>query len=163
MTSRGCSAVRILVPLVTVHLALGHRIMHADKAEQHELHAQKTETAQQHELNVHKTETVRGGQQFNVQDLGNVQGEQRQAGLPDKIDQLKQEVKTKLGLNENVYTRLLSVQGIKDAWEAFTDKDCLSLDIFEYNTRCHRAMPLWNIAVLLAIGFCCCCLGCCLF
>merc|ERR550534_2503129 len=73
----------------------------------------------------------------------------------------KQMVDERTQVYQNPYTRIFSWDGIKDAFNAFTDKSCLNLDVFDDNSHCHYAMPLWSIVVLIVIGVCCCCLGCC--
>mmetsp|Transcript_103075 Transcript_103075/g.204648 ORF Transcript_103075/g.204648 Transcript_103075/m.204648 type:complete len:174 (+) Transcript_103075:82-603(+) len=164
--SPGCNAVRILVLLVTVYLTPGHRILHTDKVEQHGLNAQNIER-------------VQGEQQPKVQNLAKVHDEQRQANLQStwetasrhsdhashtaETGTTKQMVDAETQVEENAYTRIFSWQGMKDAVKAFTSKDCLSFKVFEYNTDCHRAMPLWTVVVLLATGLCCCICGCILF
>lgn len=79
------------------------------------------------------------------------------SGVEEKADSLY------LKEDENVYLRIFSVQGMKDAVEAFTRQGCFSVDVFRGNNLCHRAMPLWNLVAVPVAGLCCCFVGCCVF
>mmetsp|Transcript_103103 Transcript_103103/g.204757 ORF Transcript_103103/g.204757 Transcript_103103/m.204757 type:complete len:150 (+) Transcript_103103:80-529(+) len=140
--SRGCSAVRLLLLLASLHQVSGHRILQSDKVQ-----------GEQNEASLQ------------------TDGEASEASLLDEYiatvvaekHSTKQVMDAGKRGHENVYMRILSWDGLKDGFKALTNPDCLSWDLLESDSACHRAMPIWNVAVLLVIGACCCCIGCCLF